>query len=59
MGSDLLSQLHTSFLSVAGVKNDDELWNKAKDQIKTFESSLRSGVAKINQEVHIYCNKIE
>lgn len=51
LGNEAIEQLHRSFLNVAGVRSDDELWTKARQQFTTYEASLRSNVAQLEEEV--------
>lgn len=45
---------HNASLNLAGVKNDDEFWAKAKSQFTTFENTLRSSISDLDTEVN--CN---
>lgn len=47
------SQFHDSFLGLVGVNSDAELMTKAQEQFNTFESSLRTNVAKLSEEVRL------
>lgn len=49
--NETFEQFHRSFLNIAGVNNDAELWGKAQDLFKTFETTLRSSVNDLNEEV--------
>lgn len=51
LANETIEQFHRSFLSIAGVQNDAELWTKARQQFTTYEASLRSNVAQLEEEV--------
>lgn len=51
LANETIEQFHRSFLNIAGVQSDAELWGKARTQFTTYENTLRSGVASLEEEV--------
>lgn len=51
MANETFEQFHRSFLNLAGVKNDNELWQQTTNQFKSYETKLKSGVAELNEDV--------
>lgn len=51
--NETFESVHRSFLSVAGVKNDEEFFSKAQSQFQTFQNTIKSGIDDLNEEVSL------
>lgn len=57
MLNDTLDSVHQSFLTIAGVKSDEEFFAKARGHIDTLQNTITSTVNDLNEEVRWRCKK--